>query len=89
MLFEAVYSDRARWILDHVDAVTYETLRACVLALERTPFPPPSLRAPLVIPGQRTYPDAYRCRTWLIAFHVEDDAFIVIDDVGRWPPRPT
>jgi hypothetical protein len=43
-----------------------------------------------VIPGRATYPAAFRCGGWRIAFHVEDDeddAFVIIDDIGHWPPR--
>jgi hypothetical protein len=88
VLFEAVYSDRVQWVLDRVESADYDLLRRCILALEQDPYPPASQRAPLVIPGQRTYPDSFRCEGWRIAFHVEDDAFVIIDDVGRWPPAP-
>ncbi len=86
-MFEAVYSDRTRWVLDHVDPSDYQLLRRCIMVLERDPFPPPALLGPLVIPGRTVYAQAYRCRAWRIAFHVEDDVFVVVDDVGQWPPR--
>jgi len=89
--FEALLTDRARWQLErlrHTLPVDYSHIVRCIAQLEGDPFPPPALLGPLVIPGQRVYAEAYRCRGWRIAFHVEDDAFLVIDDIGRWPPRP-
>jgi len=68
--------------------VDYAHVVDCIAQLERNPYPPPALRGPLVIPGRIVYPDALRCRSWRIAFRVEDDTFVIIDDIGRWPPRP-
>jgi mRNA-degrading endonuclease RelE of RelBE toxin-antitoxin system len=89
VVFEAIYSERVRWELDRIDAAEYELLQRCIVALERNPFPPPELRAPLTIPGGSAYPEALRCRDWRIGYHVEDDAFLFIDDIARWPPRPS
>ena len=86
-MFEAIYTDRTRWVLDHVEPSDYRLLRRCILALERNPFPPPALLGPLVIPGRVVYPRAYRCRSRRIAFHVENDVFVIVDDIAQWPPR--
>jgi hypothetical protein len=89
--FEAFLRPTARWVLDRLRVVApaeYAQIVQCIAQLEHNPYPPPSLRAPLVIPGQRVYPEAYRCRAWRIAFRVEADTFVVIEDIRRWPPRP-
>jgi hypothetical protein len=88
VVFEAIYSDRVRWMLDRISVSEYEIIQRCIVALERNPFPPPALRGPLVIPGWRVYPDALRCQHWRIAYRVVDDAFLFIENLGRWPPRP-
>lgn len=90
--FEALLEPAAVWALDRLRATSpadYTALGRCISALERNPYPPPFLRAPLVIPGGVTDPHALACGRWRISYHVEDDAFVVIERLGRaWPPRP-
>ncbi len=89
--FEAFLGPTANWALDRLRSVApteYAHVVRCIAELEYDPYPPASRRAPLVIPGRVMYSDAYRCGDWRVAFHVEDDAFVIVDDVGRWPPRP-
>ncbi|HEY7065251.1 MAG TPA: hypothetical protein VII06_27490 [Chloroflexota bacterium] len=88
---EAVIGPLAQWALDQLrtsSPADYAQIIGCIQALERDPYPPPALRGPLVVPGQAIYPEAYRCRHWRIAYRVQDDAFVVVERIGRaWPPR--
>jgi hypothetical protein len=88
--FEAYLTDIARWQLDRMRVslpADHARVVRCIAQLERNPFPPPALLGPLVVPGRIVYAEAYRCHGWRIAFHVEDDAFVVIEELGHWPPR--
>ena len=87
MLFEAIYSPRAQWLLDRVPPDDHVKLQECIVALEHNPYPDVAGMTALVIPYQRLYQRAFRCGAWAIAFHVEDDILVVIDEIGRsWPP---
>jgi len=88
--FEAWLSDSARWLLARLydtDRDAYAQLTSCIARLERDPFPESEHITTLVIPRRGVYHNALRCDGWAIAFHVEDDTFVVIDEIGRtWPP---
>ncbi len=86
-MHEAIHSPAARWALDRLDSGNLQRIDRCIRALERNPYPPRELLAPLVIPGSATYPEALRCGAWRIAFRVVDDTFVLILRIGRWPPR--
>jgi hypothetical protein len=75
--------------LDRISAEDLLLIDWCIREIEQDPYPPPDRRAPLVIPGRRTDPDAFRCGPWRISYRVVDDVFIYIEDIGRWPPRPS
>jgi hypothetical protein len=88
-MFEALLDPRARWVLDRladIGPAEAAQIWECIHRLELDPYPGPELRAPLTTPG-RTYPAALRCGEWLIAFHVEDHLFVIVDDIGLNPRR--
>ncbi len=87
MVLEAYYSPRVRWLVDRLSDADARTIRRCVGLLELNPCPDAARTATLVIPYQRVYQNAFRCDGWGIAFHVEQNVFLVIDEIGRlWPP---
>ena len=85
--FEAIYSDQVRRLLDRVSEAEYRLLDRSIRLLEQDPYPDPEHITTLVIPHRRVYHDAFACDGWAIAFHVEDNVFVAIDEIGRdWPP---
>jgi len=83
--FEAVYSPQARSYLDQLAPDDYARVRDCITQLERDPYPPRSLATVLKVDSD-IYPNAYWCGPWGIGFSVVDDAFVVIEAIGRYRP---
>jgi hypothetical protein len=89
VFFEAVYSPRARWVLERLPIAEVVALDRCIGLLERNPYPDAAHIGTLSIPGEPPYHNAYRCGDWGIAYHIEDNVFLSIDVIGRWwPPQP-
>jgi hypothetical protein len=80
--FEAVCMAQPRAVLDQLYAdqrAEHAAVRGCIHQLEQDPYPPTSEREPLYLLGSLLDPEAFVCGHWRISFHVEDDAFVVID----------
>jgi hypothetical protein len=87
--FEAVYLAQPRVVLERLymnRRAEYAAVQECISRLEHDPFPPASEREPLYLLGQLLDPESFVCGDWRVCFHVEDDAFVVIEwlaQVGR------
>jgi hypothetical protein len=69
-------------------AAVVDTLLDCINEISDDPFRDPRHRVTLVIPLYRTYPDAYVCGDWAIAYQVEDPSTVLIEAVGQYFYRP-
>jgi hypothetical protein len=65
-----------------------DTLLDCVNEIAADPHRDPHLRVTLVIPLYRTFPNAYVCGRWAIAYQVEEPDEFVIEAIGTSFYRP-
>jgi hypothetical protein len=74
----------ARYQLDHLPLAVVDSLLDCTNEIAEDPYRDPHLRVTLVVPLYRTFPDAYVCGLWAIAYTVIDDLdLVVIDAIGQ------
>jgi hypothetical protein len=80
--FRPSLTDFARYQLDHLPLSVVDTLLDCINELSADPYRDPHLRVTLVVPLQRTFPDAYLCGLWAIAYQIRGQDEIIIEAFG-------
>jgi hypothetical protein len=78
----------ARHQLNGLPLAVVDTLLDCINEIGADPYRDPQLRVTLVIPLYRTFPDAYVCGDWAIAYQVEAPHTVLIEAVGQSFYRP-
>lgn len=88
MAFRPSLSDFARHQLDGLPLPIVDTLFDCINELSADPSRDPHLRVTLVVPLYRTFPDAYLCGLWAIAYRLRGQDELVIEAFGHHFYRP-
>ena len=74
MAYQPKISNFARHQLNQLPTPVVDTLLDCLNEVCEDPYRDPHLRVTLVIPLYRTFPGAYLCGLWAIAYRVVEDA---------------
>jgi hypothetical protein len=76
--YQPKLGDFARYQLDQLPLAVIDTLLDCINEIGDDPYRDPHLRVTLVVPLYRTFPGAYLCGLWAIAYTVVEELDAVV-----------
>lgn len=88
MSYRLQVTDLARHQLLALPGPILDTLLDCLNELVADPYGEPLLRVSLVVPLYRSFPNAYLCGDWAIAYQIEEPDTVVVDAIGQTFYRP-